>query len=52
MFEARSLFDPRFMEEDPALLWEKISPQYSVDESAWLKQLISLAQTGRDDRTD
>ena len=51
MFEARSLFDPRFMEEDPALLWEKISPQYSVDESAWLKQLISLAQTGRDDRT-
>ncbi|WP_062262981.1 bifunctional proline dehydrogenase/L-glutamate gamma-semialdehyde dehydrogenase PutA [Endozoicomonas arenosclerae] len=44
MFEANSVFKPEFIQESPAKLWKAISPQYSVDESAWLAQLVDLAR--------
>lgn len=44
MFEASAVFKPEFIQQSPAKLWEAISPQYSVDESALLAQLTGLAR--------
>ena len=44
MFEANVVFKPEFIQESPAKLWKAISPQYCVDESAWLAQLADLAR--------
>ena len=49
MFEAQALYRPDFVKEDPAVLWDKISPQYDVDESDWLEQLKSLIRKEQGD---
>ncbi|MRI31825.1 bifunctional proline dehydrogenase/L-glutamate gamma-semialdehyde dehydrogenase [Endozoicomonas sp. OPT23] len=44
MFEAKAVFGPDFIQAGSAELWQHISPLYSVDESAWLEQLLELAK--------
>ena len=43
MFKAKAVFDSDYQQQDPKELWKLISPQYSVDESIWLSQLLELA---------
>ncbi|MGI9276724.1 MAG: bifunctional proline dehydrogenase/L-glutamate gamma-semialdehyde dehydrogenase PutA [Endozoicomonas sp.] len=43
MFKASDPFDPAFLQGGSAALWQHISPHYCLDESAWLEQLLALA---------
>lgn len=52
MFNAADVLQPSFVEQPLDRLWSLISPNYSVDESLWLAQLISLATPSVRERTD
>ncbi|GAD80097.1 bifunctional proline dehydrogenase/L-glutamate gamma-semialdehyde dehydrogenase PutA [Vibrio ezurae] len=43
MFTASSVLNPDFINQPKETLWSLISPMYMVDESTWLKELLTLA---------
>lgn len=43
MFPISKAFKPDFILQSPRSLWPLISPMYSVDEEAWVKQLLPFA---------
>ncbi|RVU31454.1 bifunctional proline dehydrogenase/L-glutamate gamma-semialdehyde dehydrogenase PutA [Neptunomonas marina] len=50
MFKATDVLIPGYIDQPRDTLWEKISPLYAVDESAWLKELLPLAAPSDDER--
>ncbi|PSV11593.1 bifunctional proline dehydrogenase/L-glutamate gamma-semialdehyde dehydrogenase [Photobacterium kishitanii] len=51
MFNAAGVLQPSFIEQPLNRLWSLISPNYAVDESLWLAQLIPLAKPSLQERT-
>ncbi|WP_120512581.1 bifunctional proline dehydrogenase/L-glutamate gamma-semialdehyde dehydrogenase PutA [Photobacterium salinisoli] len=50
MFNAADALQPSFIEQPLDALWQQISPLYSVEESAWLEQLLPLAEPSEQER--
>jgi RHH-type proline utilization regulon transcriptional repressor/proline dehydrogenase/delta 1-pyrroline-5-carboxylate dehydrogenase len=44
MFKAIDVLQPKWIEQPLQRLWQQISPLYAVDEDAWLRELMTLAE--------
>ncbi|MDP0588136.1 MAG: bifunctional proline dehydrogenase/L-glutamate gamma-semialdehyde dehydrogenase PutA [Candidatus Endonucleobacter bathymodioli] len=44
MIKATNIIDPDFTNQGEEVLWEMISPNYVIDESLWLTELLKLAE--------
>lgn len=49
-FSPSELLEKHAIERSPAVLFERISPLYSVDEDAWLSELLPLARPTDEER--
>lgn len=49
MFRAKDAFTIDIIQQSSAALWPTISPHYSVDEAAWLQELVEVLEAQPDD---
>ncbi|MFK0572275.1 bifunctional proline dehydrogenase/L-glutamate gamma-semialdehyde dehydrogenase PutA [Endozoicomonas sp.] len=51
MFQAKDAFTADAVNQKPAELWSVISPHYSIDEAAWLQELVEILDAHSSDYT-